>query len=126
MTSQLTALVLGLLGTTEQTRSPRSNKTGLLTLDSVPGDGRSLTNMLVVTTTVRVICRTVRLIYRTQGSHGGCIGALDLPTGFMATPRVLGQLLRLTANLCLAREASVGTLASQLLETGMLLGRTYS
>ena len=27
----------------------------------------------------------------------------------MATPRVLGQLLRLTANLCLAREASVDT-----------------
>ena len=55
MTSQPTALLLGLLSTTQQTRSPCSNKTGLLTLGGVPGDGRSLTNMLVVTTTVRVI-----------------------------------------------------------------------
>jgi hypothetical protein len=30
----------------------------------------------------------------------------------MATPRVLGQLLRLTANLCLAREASAAELAT--------------
>jgi len=48
-------LVLGLLGTTEQTRSPRSDETSLLTLGSVSRDGRCLTDMLVVTTTVRVI-----------------------------------------------------------------------
>lgn len=47
-------LVLGLLGTTQETRSPRSNETGLLTLCGVTGDGRSLTDMLVVTTTVRL------------------------------------------------------------------------
>lgn len=34
-------------------------------------------------------------------------GELTWSTGFIATPRVLGQQLRLTANLCLAREASV-------------------
>lgn len=47
-------LVLGLLGTTQETRSPRSNETGLLTLCGVAGDGRGLTDMLVVTTTVRL------------------------------------------------------------------------
>ena len=55
MTSQPTALLLGLLSTAQQTRSPRSNKTGLLTRNGVPVDGRRLTDMLVVTTTVRVI-----------------------------------------------------------------------
>jgi hypothetical protein len=48
-------LILCLLGTTEQTRSSGSDKTGLLTLDGVSGDGRSLTNMLMVTTTVRMV-----------------------------------------------------------------------
>jgi hypothetical protein len=64
MTSQPTALLLGLLGTTKQTSSPCSNKTGLLSLYGVPGDSRSLTNMLVVTTTVRVI----------DGVHGNTTG----------------------------------------------------
>jgi hypothetical protein len=64
MTSQPTALLLGLLGTTKQTSSPCSNKTSLLSLHGVPGDGRSLTNMLVVTTTVRVI----------DGVHGNTTG----------------------------------------------------
>lgn len=48
-------LVLGLLGTTQETRSPRSNETSLLTLCGVTGDGRGLTDMLVVTTTVRMV-----------------------------------------------------------------------
>jgi hypothetical protein len=48
-------LILGLLGTTQQTRSARSNKTSLLTLCGVPRDGRSLTDMLMVTTTVRMV-----------------------------------------------------------------------
>lgn len=52
--SSMMHLVLGLLGTAEETRSPGSNETGLLTLCSVAGDGRGLTNMLVVTTTVRL------------------------------------------------------------------------
>jgi hypothetical protein len=50
-----TTLLLCLLGTTEKTRSAGSDKTGLLTLDGVSGDGRSLTNMLMVTTTVRMV-----------------------------------------------------------------------
>jgi len=54
-TVSCTALVLGLLGTTEQTRPPRGNETGLLTLDGVPRDGRGLTDMLVVTTTVGMV-----------------------------------------------------------------------
>jgi hypothetical protein len=33
-------------------------------------------------------------------------------TGFMATPRVLGQLLRLTLNLCFARDASANVLSA--------------
>lgn len=48
-------LVLGLLGTTQQTSSSGSNQTNLLTWNSSSGDSRSLTNMLMVTTTVRVI-----------------------------------------------------------------------
>ena len=47
-------LVLGLLSTTQETSSSGSNKTGLLTLCGVAGDGRGLTDMLVVTTTVRL------------------------------------------------------------------------
>lgn len=50
-----TRLVLSLLGTSQQTGSSGSNQTGLLTRDSTSVDGRSLTNVLVVTTTVRVI-----------------------------------------------------------------------
>lgn len=43
-------------------------------------------------------------------------------TGFMATPRVLGQLLRLTANLCLAREASV-SVVNNLLQQSCYQGK---
>lgn len=50
-----TRLVLGLLGTAEQTSPPGGNETGLLTGGGLARDGRSLTNVLVVTTTVRVI-----------------------------------------------------------------------
>ena len=48
-------LILGLLGTAEQTRPPCGNETGLLTLDCVPRDRGSFTDMLVVTTTVRMV-----------------------------------------------------------------------
>lgn len=96
-----TTLLLCLLGTTEKTRPSGGNKTGLLTLGGVSGDGRSLTNMLMVT-----LCPLSALLF-----HSHKILRIRTPpwgwsTGFMATPRVLGQLLRLTANLCLAREAS--------------------
>jgi hypothetical protein len=48
-------LLLRLLSTTQQTRPSGSDETGLLTLSGVSRNGRRLTNMLVVTTTVRVI-----------------------------------------------------------------------
>lgn len=48
-------LILSLLSTTEQTRPPRGDETGLLTLYGVSGDGRGLTDMLMVTTTVRMV-----------------------------------------------------------------------
>lgn len=48
-------LLLGLLGTTQQTSSPSGNETGLLTLGSISRDGRSLADMLMVTTTVRMV-----------------------------------------------------------------------
>ena len=60
----MTALFLRLLSTTQQTRPPGGNETGLLSLDGVPRDGRRLTDMLVVTTTVRVI----------DGVHGNTTG----------------------------------------------------
>lgn len=64
-------LVLGLLGTTQQTCSPRSNETSLLTLGCVAVDGRSFTNMLVVTTTVRlcVIRSVFALVVLNMGLH---------------------------------------------------------
>ena len=42
----------------------------------------------------------------------------------MATPRVLGQELRLTANLCLARDASVGFISQCSIHTFRSLKRT--
>jgi len=52
------------LRTTEETRPPRGDETSLLTLDGVPRDGRGLTDMLVVTTTVRMV----------DGVHGNTTG----------------------------------------------------
>ena len=42
-------LILDLLGTAEETGSAGSNETSLLSLDGVSGDGRSLSDMLMVT-----------------------------------------------------------------------------
>jgi len=50
-------LILSLLGTTQQTGSSGSNETSLLTLGGVSRDGGSLANMLMVTTTVRMVDR---------------------------------------------------------------------
>jgi len=47
-------LLLRLLSTTQQTSPPGGDETGLLTLCGEAGDGRCFTNMLVVTTTVRL------------------------------------------------------------------------
>ena len=57
--------------------------------------------MLMVTTTVRLE------EYLSVGVVSSDSGCLTWSTGFMATPRVFGHELRLTANLCLARDASV-------------------
>lgn len=48
-------LILGLLSTSEETSSSGSNKTDLLTRNSVSGDGRGLTNVLMVTTTMGMV-----------------------------------------------------------------------
>jgi len=48
-------LVLDLLGTTQETRPPRRNKTGLLTLCCLARDGGCFTDMLVVTTSVGMV-----------------------------------------------------------------------
>merc|ERR1712137_508080 len=74
-------LILDLLGTAEQTCPAGGNETSLLTGNGVARDGRGLSDMLVVTTTVGMV----------DGVHGNT--------------RVRGQLLRLAANLCLARDA---------------------
>lgn len=94
-------LFLGLLGTTEQTGSPGSNETDFLTLGSVPRHRRGLTNVLMVTTTVRLEIPLAPVEPTTA------VETRTWSTGFMATPRVRGQQLRLAANLCLARDASV-------------------
>lgn len=48
-------LLLDLLGTSEQTSSSGSNETSLLTGNSLSRDGRGLTNVLMVTTTVGMV-----------------------------------------------------------------------
>lgn len=48
-------LVLRLLRTAEQTSTSGGNETSLLTLGGVSRDGRGLTDMLVVTTTVGMV-----------------------------------------------------------------------
>ncbi len=50
-------LILRLLRTTEQTGSSGSDETSLLTLSRISGDRRSLADMLMVTTTVRMVHR---------------------------------------------------------------------
>ena len=58
--------------------------------------------MLVVTTTMRLNRHNVRM-----HTHISIMDeSLTWSTGFIATPRVLGHEFRLTANLCLARDAS--------------------
>lgn len=112
-------LILHLLRSSQQTSPPSSNKTGLLTLGGVSRDCRSFTNMLMVTTTVRL----------THGLANECPSRarnlLTWSTGFMATPRVLGQELRLTANLCFARDASVRKMSAAHSHLN-LLPSTYS
>jgi hypothetical protein len=51
------ALLLDLLRTAQQTCPSRRNKTGLLSLYCVPRDGTGSTNVLMVTSTVRMVDR---------------------------------------------------------------------
>ncbi len=54
--TQLTKrLILDLLGTAEETSAASGDETGLLSLDGVSGNGGSLSDMLVVTTSVRMV-----------------------------------------------------------------------
>lgn len=55
MKSVVKALLLDLLGTTQQTSPSGSDETSLLTLGGVTRDGGGFTDMLVVTTTVGVV-----------------------------------------------------------------------
>ena len=103
----LEPLILRLLGTAKETSSPGGDETGLLTLCGVAGDGRGLTDMLMITTTVRL-----EEMMSVNSCNGTDKGELTWSTGFIATPRVFGHELRLTANLCLAREASEGLLVT--------------
>ena len=62
--------------------------------------------MLMITTSVR-LDRDIRITFADPTLEG----ILTWSTGFMATPRVLGHELRLTANLCLARDASTSSIS---------------
>lgn len=69
-----TYLILRLLCTSEQTSSPGSNETGFLALGCVTRDSRGFTDMLVVTTTVRLVKHTLGTAkftpYRNRNLHG--------------------------------------------------------
>jgi len=58
-------LILGLLRATKETSTTSGNKTSLLTLRSVTRDGRGLSDMLMVTSSVRMVdgihCNTTSL-----------------------------------------------------------------
>jgi hypothetical protein len=82
--SPAAALFLRLLSTTQQTRPSGGDKTRLLTLGSVPRDGRSLTNMLVVTT-------TVRMVHRVHGNTTSLGPRVALDSEFMLGARGLQQ-----------------------------------
>jgi len=104
-------LILCLLGTTEQTRSSGSDKTGLLTLDGVSGDGRSLTNMLMVTTTVRMV----------DGVHGNTTSlgpAVTLDSELVLGTRSLHERLVGSATTSDDTDHSSGTRVDNLLGTG--------
>jgi hypothetical protein len=55
--SSLIRLILDLLRTTQQTSPPGGNKTSLLTLCGISRDCGCFTNMLMITTTVRMVDR---------------------------------------------------------------------
>lgn len=59
-------LLLGLLCASQETRPPRSNQPSLLALTCLPRDGRSLANMLMIASAMRMIHRI--------HSHTSCFG----------------------------------------------------
>jgi hypothetical protein len=104
-------LILRLLGTTQQTRPSRSNETSLLTLGGVPRDGRGLTDMLVVTTTVRVI----------DGVHGNTTSlgpAVALDSELVLGTRSLQERLVGTATTGNNADHATGAGVDDLLGTG--------
>jgi len=105
-----TTLLLCLLGTTEKTRSAGGDKTGLLTLGGVSGDGRSLTNMLVVTTTVGMV----------DGVHGNTTSlgpAVTLDSELVLGTRSLQERLVSSATASDDTDHSSGTGVDNLLGT---------
>src|SRR5262245_38398002 len=70
-------LVLRLLSTTQQTRPPSGDETGLLTLCGFSGNGRGFSDMLVVTTTVRMVDRVHG--YTTSLGPGVALGGKLFP-----------------------------------------------
>lgn len=94
-------LLLDLLGTTQQTGTSGSNETNLLTRGSITRNGRSVTNMLMVTTTVGVINR----VHGNTTSLGPAVslesvlveGATSLEQGFIDTTTAGNDTNRSTA-----------------------------
>jgi hypothetical protein len=104
-------LFLRLLSTTQQTRPPGGNETGLLSLGGVPRDGRGLTDMLVVTTTVRVI----------DGVHGNTTSlgpAVALDSELVLGTRSLQERLVGTATTGNNADHATGAGVDDLLGTG--------
>jgi len=86
-------LVLRLLRTTEQTSSSGSNETGLLTLSRVSGDRRSLADMLMVTT-------TVRMVHRVHGNTTSLGPRVALDSELMLSTRCLQHRLVCSSTTC--------------------------
>jgi len=104
-------LILDLLGTAEKTRPPGRDETGLLTLCCLPGDGGCFTNMLMVTTTVRMV----------DGVHGNTTSlgpAVALGGELMLGSRGLEERLVCSATSCDDTNHTTGRAGEDLLGTG--------
>ena len=104
-------LILRLLGTTEQTRPPGSDETRLLTLCGESGDRRRLTNMLMVTTTVRMV----------DGVHSNTTSlrpGVALDSELMLSSRSLEQGLVCSATTCNNTDHTTAGVGEDLLGTG--------
>jgi len=111
MVIMLLSLFLELLATAQQTSSAGGNQTDLLTSRSIASDSGSLTNMLVVTT-------TVRMVYGVHGNTTSSGPAVTLSLVLVEGTTSLEQRLVNTTTTSDDTDGSTGAGGNNLLGTG--------